>query len=415
MQKWLSLALQGSLAISLVTLVGQSILTKINFKNQRRFLIAALVLAVLLGLFAFYFWLTTLATKQMFDAQAGIAVSLTSLTLLAFFWLPIERFKKASHFLGWLTIVALAVLTWIFTLDIVPYFQNVLATNTAFITTSMIIRLSLGLVAILLTVVLTLALSWLLASLLTSRLLFFKLVATPGLLAICLLGLTTALQMLLVLGRLPATPFIFNFVSWLINQAKVWFYFIFVSLALVALLALTQKPPAGEVKNTAEARKIKAGYRRERRWSLLATTVATLIISFSFISQTVASREIQLSPAKELKLTNGYLELALKDVKDKNLHRFSFTTSRGQKVRFLVVYKGAGLFGTAFDACELCGQAGYYQQGTQIICKNCNSVINKATLGFPGGCNPIPLASKIKKGKLLIKVKNVEAKAGVFK
>jgi len=220
--------------------------------------------------------------------------------------------------------------------------------------------------------------------------------------------------MLLVLGKLPATPFIFNFVAVLVNQADKWFYLIFASLALAALMALFSRKSTVKAENKAQARKVKAAQRRQRRWAVGASTLATLIISVTFINQTMASRSIQLSEPKKVEAKNGFVTLNLKEIKDKNLHRFVYSVN-GTKVRFLVVYKGANIFGTAFDACELCGQAGYYQNGSDIICRNCNSVINKATVGFPGGCNPIPLASKIKNGKLFIKVKDIEAKAGVFK
>lgn len=436
MQKWFVLALQGSLVIGLTALVGQAVLLKVNFSHQRRYLFTALVLAVLLAFVTFSFWLTTLAAKQSFNAQTSLAVTGASLILLLFLWLPVKNWPGVSRFVGWLSLLAVLVLTYVFTIDIIPYFQNVFTNNTAFITTAMIVRLSLGFIAILLSLTLTAALSSTYFSssfsqplsflqkgdkLETSEglkmappLLSFKVASSLGLLAVCLTALTTFLQMLLVLGKLPATPFIFNFVAVLVNQADKWFYLIFASLALAAFLALTYKPPMVKVKNKAQARKVKAAQRRQRRWAASATIVAALIISFTFINQTMASRTVQLSAPKKVQAKNGFVLLNLSKIKDKNLHRFVYNAN-GSKVRFLVIYKGANLFGTAFDACELCGQAGYYQSGNDIICRNCNSVINKATVGFPGGCNPIPLASKIKNGKLFIKVKDIEAKAGVFK
>lgn len=44
-----------------------------------------------------------------------------------------------------------------------------------------------------------------------------------------------------------------------------------------------------------------------------------------------------------------------------------------------------------YDACNVCGDTGYYQDGNKFVCINCDVVMNKLTLGFPGGCNPIPL------------------------
>jgi len=160
LQKWFVLALQGSLVIGLTALVGQSILIKVNFSNHRRRLLAAVVLAVFLALVTFSFWLTTLAAKQTFSAQASIAVTGASLFLLLLLWFPAEKWSPATnHFLGWLTLLAVAVLTYVFSLDIMPYFQNVFASNTAFITTAMVVRLSLGFIVIILSLALTAALS----------------------------------------------------------------------------------------------------------------------------------------------------------------------------------------------------------------------------------------------------------------
>jgi hypothetical protein len=288
LQKWFVLALQGSLVIGLTALVGQSILIKVNFSNHRRRLLAAVVLAVFLALATFSFWLTTLAAKQTFSAQASIAVTGASLILLLLLWLPAEKWSLAtSHFLGWLTLLAVAVLTYVFSLDIMPYFQNVFASNTAFITTAMVVRLSLGFIVILLSLALTAALSLAYFSTNLSQtqlnllkadslesskkakiaapLLAFKLTGSFGLIAVCLAAATTALQMLLVLGKLPATPFIFNFVAVLVNQADKWFYLIFASLALAALMALFSRKPTVKAENKAQARKVKAAQRRPRR------------------------------------------------------------------------------------------------------------------------------------------------------
>jgi uncharacterized membrane protein len=56
----------------------------------------------------------------------------------------------------------------------------------------------------------------------------------------------------------------------------------------------------------------------------------------------------------------------------------------------------------AFDACEICGNQGYYQKGPNVICKNCASAINIPTIGQTGGCNPRPLPSRVDGDQLVI-------------
>ena len=45
---------------------------------------------------------------------------------------------------------------------------------------------------------------------------------------------------------------------------------------------------------------------------------------------------------------------------------------------------------------------GYYQKGTNVICKNCGSAIFVPTIGHAGGCNPIPLESRVEGDQLVI-------------
>ncbi len=77
-------------------------------------------------------------------------------------------------------------------------------------------------------------------------------------------------------------------------------------------------------------------------------------------------------------------------VSDGHLHRFGYTTERGFKTRFIVIRKpNSSLYGVGLDACDICGEAGYYERNDQIVCKKCDVVMNVNTIGFKGGCNPI--------------------------
>ena len=47
-----------------------------------------------------------------------------------------------------------------------------------------------------------------------------------------------------------------------------------------------------------------------------------------------------------------------------------------------------------FDACEICGDKGYFEDNGALVCRNCTSPIALTTVGRAGGCNPIPISTR---------------------
>ncbi|MCU1275162.1 MAG: hypothetical protein JWO48_2593, partial [Bryobacterales bacterium] len=74
----------------------------------------------------------------------------------------------------------------------------------------------------------------------------------------------------------------------------------------------------------------------------------------------------------------------------------------GTSVRIIAIRRPDQSIAVAFDACQICGSQGYYQKGPFVICKNCASAINIPTIGQPGGCNPVPLESKVEGDQVVI-------------
>jgi uncharacterized membrane protein len=102
-----------------------------------------------------------------------------------------------------------------------------------------------------------------------------------------------------------------------------------------------------------------------------------------------------------LTLENGAVRIPVASVSDGVLHRFELDDA-GTSVRFIVIEKADHTLATAFDACQICGAKGFYQKGPNVICKNCASALVTGTIGTKGGCNPIPLQSRIDGGMLVI-------------
>lgn len=234
--------------------------------------------------------------------------------------------------------------------------------------------------------------------------------AWMALVAILLLSrhLITTAQMLVVTGTIVVAPSTFGLLAALINSRSL---LLNLTLGAVIILAvplwgnLKRSRVSAEGRNPAQQRLARARRRRDQSIAaglLIASSLAGLLLA----SETVlAQKEVRLDPAVSVDIEKGQVRLALKTIDDRRLHRFSVDTDSGKK-RFIVIHKGSGVYGVALDACENCGQVGYYTKGPNLVCKNCEAYINVATLGLPGGCNPIPIRTNVTGGFLVIDEKN---------
>ena len=144
----------------------------------------------------------------------------------------------------------------------------------------------------------------------------------------------------------------------------------------------------------AALRKAKWTARREQLWmtaSCSAAGVFILLITAEFI---YAKEATALSQATPVTFQEHAVRIPVASVSDGNLHRYT-VDDQGVHVRFIIIQKPDRSFAVALDACQICGTQGYYQKGSEVICKNCESDIVIATIGTPGGCNPIPLKSHV--------------------
>ena len=190
-------------------------------------------------------------------------------------------------------------------------------------------------------------------------------------------------------------------------------------LAVVMLLyvVMTHRKPEGIFPNKALLRKEKARLRDCRRWSWslgVFGMMAVMIVTVLHYYDTKPPAEIQPEPYD---MEDGIISIALDKVSDGHLHKFSYVTPRKYDVRFLVVKKPAGTaYGVGLDACDICGIAGYYERGNdEVVCRRCDVVMNKNTIGFKGGCNPVPFEYEIRGGKIYIDVKELEQHETRFK
>lgn len=208
---------------------------------------------------------------------------------------------------------------------------------------------------------------------------------------------------------------VWNVISWLINNEAI--FTIAAALTLGVVVALTWRasrsiPTTGA--NPAEGR---LGRARSRLYKSLAGTAAVgylcgaLLIT---VGVAVGSQEIELSAPEAYSVVDDQISVNLADISDGHLHRYEYTTSSGVKVRFIVIQKSGSSFGVGLDACEICGPTGYYEKDGKVICKLCEVAMNIATIGFKGGCNPIPIEYKVANGTLTVPISVLEASSSIF-
>ena len=184
-----------------------------------------------------------------------------------------------------------------------------------------------------------------------------------------------------------------------------WFIYIILLAAVILpislwLASLHVNEP---YRNPAEHRKIRARWRAARRWA--SVSIACFALSASTLTwvNAIANRPVELSPVEPSELRGENIYVPLTQVEDGHLHRFDYTTPEGYTVRFIVIKKPNGSsYGVGLDACDICGETGYFERDGQIVCKLCDVVMNVNTIGFKGGCNPIVIDYSVESGYIIV-------------
>lgn len=216
-------------------------------------------------------------------------------------------------------------------------------------------------------------------------------------------------QILLARGILPMTKWLLATMIPLINHLH-WFFFalVAVTLLLPLLLLWQRKPAQAEGLNPAQYRKLLADARKQLRWGAAAIASLTLVFFLTTAGKAYADQKVELSPAVPVMAQKGEISISLDTVADGRLHRYSYTASNGTAMRFIIIKKSGSAYGVGLDACDICGPTGYYERDGQVVCKLCDVVMNKATIGFKGGCNPVPITYKVAGGKIVIPAEALE-------
>ena len=204
--------------------------------------------------------------------------------------------------------------------------------------------------------------------------------------------------------------------GWMMFTANHAMLFLWIAGAVSVLLAVLTFRQGTVIRepydHPAQLRKLKA---RNRHWRRVAAGVVICVLLCTVILTVVKTndtKQVELSAPESFTVDQeaGVILVPLENVSDGHLHRFEYKTEKNISVRWIVVKKpNSASYGVGLDACEVCGNAGYFERSGQVICKRCDVVMNINTIGFKGGCNPIPLAYEVRDGSLVFKLSDIIA------
>ncbi|WP_371371121.1 Fe-S-containing protein [Sporomusa aerivorans] len=234
-------------------------------------------------------------------------------------------------------------------------------------------------------------------------------VATAGFLTVMAQHTVSVVQVMLVRGLVPMKKWLLAVMVPLINGLDWFFYALLVSTLILSVVLLLRRSAAVDPDlNPAKQRKIRATERNRRRWGAVVGTNLLCILLLTSVGKAYVDQKVELSPAVPVTAVQDEVRVPLTTAGDGHLHRFVYTASNGKPVRFIIIKKSGSAYGVGLDACDICGPTGYYEREGQVVCKLCDVVMNTATIGFTGGCNPVPLAHKVDGGNLVVPVTALE-------
>ena len=221
--------------------------------------------------------------------------------------------------------------------------------------------------------------------------------------------LTVVLRIMLTKRMIASNHTMFSIAKFSSNHDN-WFTFAVIGIAaVIPLLLILQNVKITEsYHNPAEHRKLRKKRRLTMQWSAVILTCMVFSVLNLTAVKAVANREVELSPVEDSLIEDGNVVVRFEQVEDGHLHRFAYTTEKGTKIRFIVIKKSnSSAYGIGLDACDICGETGYYEKDGQVVCNLCDVVMNINTIGFKGGCNPIVIPYNISNGSIYVPIEGL--------
>jgi len=208
-----------------------------------------------------------------------------------------------------------------------------------------------------------------------------------------------------------------NWLSVTVNYSMAFIWLIFLLAAVSLVICFVQNTKVTEPwDNPAQHRKLRARNRSRRRTACVAF-VGLIVFTLCLTAvKGYDTRVIELSAPETYTVDGDKILVPMDEVNDFHLHRFEYKTENNVDVRWIVVRKpNSAAYGVGLDACDVCGNAGYYERNGLVVCRRCDVVMNTSTIGFKGGCNPIPLSYEVADGNLVFALSDIIAGEKEFK
>jgi hypothetical protein len=179
---------------------------------------------------------------------------------------------------------------------------------------------------------------------------------------------------------------------------------------LFVKLLFTPEPPTGSVEIKAEKRKIMSIHIDELIKKGTPLLMALIVIIVMMHAANLAVNPRYDPEPVPLIVEGDTITVLLRDkhadISDGRIRKYSFRSS-GHVYRLIVLMRTDGRIVAALDACEICPPVGYVQRGENVICKYCSTPIPLQSLGETGGCNPIPVMSRVEGDNLIMLVDDI--------
>ncbi|MCU1316092.1 MAG: hypothetical protein JWN63_1414 [Candidatus Acidoferrum typicum] len=202
---------------------------------------------------------------------------------------------------------------------------------------------------------------------------------------------------------LPSSKAEMAMIGPIVRNELFFFVFIFGAATLLILRewqSASHAAAAKEIAGEAERRLHESQIRRQGGW-MIAAAGGCLVVILVLTADFIYTRANSAPPSARAVTAVGHeVRIPLSEVQDGSLHLYTINAGN-QSLRFLIIKKPNG-YGTALDACRICGAEGYRQDGQNVICRHCGSAIYVPSVGDQGGCNPIGVAAHTDGGDLVM-------------
>ena len=347
------------------------------------------------------------ATKIVDTAMCNFVIFVTALAMLVIFFVFAALRKKLPRAGEAVSLTALSVIVAAMLLYALPNFlaypYTIWLNESMVFSTNMLFKMIGAVLGALLVLITGIAVNR--GAVRLSRRQAFV-IMTLALSVNVLRQITVIINVMITKRFVKSSPVLFNIVKFSTNYADVFIYAAMViALIIPAILFFRSLRVNEPYDNPAQHRKIRKKWKVIRRWS--AAVVSCLVVSTVCITAVKAyvNKGVELSPVEHAPIHDDAVYVSFEMVEDGHLHRFAYNTESGKEIRFIVIKKpNSSQYGIGLDACDICGETGYYEKDGQVVCKLCDVVMNINTIGFKGGCNPIVIDYRIENGQIIVPV-----------